>query len=171
MSKEIGPAFYQTQNSGAIEQLALTTNATSFLEKFRNWIDTNSSIPFVFDTACCSVEYSWKYKFSYFEEDFTPEQLRPEQSDLLFIGGTINNKLLPTLLDIYERMPARKWVVAIGACPLSGGPFDSYNIVTDISKQIPIDIFIPGCPPRPEDIQLGIELLKERVLSGVLACD
>ena len=171
MSNELGPAFYQTQTSSAIDQLALTTNATSFLEKFRNWTEVNSSIPFIFDTACCSVEYSWKYKFSYFEEDFTPEQLKPEQSDLLFIGGTINNKMLPVLLDLYERMPSRKWVVAIGACPLSGGPFDSYNIVTDISKKIPIDIFIPGCPPRPKDIQLGIDLLKQRVLNGVLACD
>lgn len=159
--------FLETNNVDGLEKLALTTNVTSFLDKFNNWVNANSSIPFIFDTACCGVEYSWKHKFKYFEEDFSPEQLLPKDSDLLFIGGTITRKSLPLLLDIYRKMPASKWVVAIGACPMSGGPFKSYNVVSDISKHIPVDIFIPGCPPRPEDIEQGMKLLEQRIKLGV----
>jgi NADH-quinone oxidoreductase subunit B len=171
MQREDAPVFLETQGSNGLEKLSLTTKASTFLEKFNNWVSANSSVPFVFDTACCTVEYSWKYKFKYFEEDFTPEQLCAENSDLLFIGGTITRKTLPLLLETYEKMPQSKWVVAIGACPLSGGPFDSYNVVKDISKYIPVDIFIPGCPPRPEDIEQGMKLLEERIRFGVRACD
>ena len=165
------PSFFDTQHGNGIEKLSLTTNAASFLEKFNNWVNVNSAIPFVFDTACCSVEYSWKYKFNYFEEDFEPEQLPAQQSDLLFIGGTINRKVLPYLLESYEKMPKKKWVVVIGACPLSGGPFDSYNVVSDISKYIPVDVVIAGCPPRPEDIEAGMNILKERISAGVVASE
>ncbi len=70
MTRDVEPLFLETQGSDGIEKLALTTNVTSFLEKFNNWVNANASVPFVFDTACCTVEYSWKYKFKYFEEDF-----------------------------------------------------------------------------------------------------
>lgn len=161
--------FTKTQGIDGIGKLALTTRADSFLDKFNNWVASHSVVPFIFDTACCSLEYGWHFNDHFVEDNFGPEQIEPCNSDLLFIGGTINLKTYPLIKDVYEKMPKKKWVVAIGACPMSGGPFQSYNVVKDISKEVPVDIFIPGCPPSPKDILEGMKLLKQRIDMGVMA--
>ncbi|OUR99883.1 hypothetical protein A9Q84_02315 [Halobacteriovorax marinus] len=164
-----GLSFLQTQGPEGIDKLALTTRADSFLEKFDNWVQSHSIVPFVFDTACCSLEYGWHFNDQFAHDSFSPEQIEACDSDLLLIGGTINLKTYPLIRKTYEQMPKKKWVVAIGACPMSGGPFPSYNVVKDVSKDIPVDIFIPGCPPTPQDIMDGMKLLKQRIEMGVMA--
>ncbi|WP_372655395.1 NADH-quinone oxidoreductase subunit B [Halobacteriovorax sp.] len=163
--------FDKVQSSSGIEDLALTTRSDSFLSKFHNWVNTHSTVPFTFATACCSSEYYSIFDDQYLEDNFFSEKFEAQNSDLLIISGSINFKMYPILKEIYQEMPKEKWVVVIGACPMSGGPFSSFNIVPDISKDIPVDIFIPGCPPGPEEITNGMKLLKERMSRGVMACE
>ncbi|PIK16170.1 NADH-quinone oxidoreductase subunit NuoB [Halobacteriovorax sp. JY17] len=171
MAKRPELRFDKVQSPTGIDSLALTTSADTFLNKFNNWVNTHSTVPFTFATACCSSEYYSIFDDQYPEDNFFPEKLEAQNSDLLIISGSVNLKMYPILKSIYHEMPKKKWVVVIGACPMSGGPFSSYNIVSDVSKDIPVDIFIPGCPPGPKEIAHGMELLKERMRRGVMACD
>lgn len=171
MAKTPELRFDKVQSPTGIDGLALTTRADTFLNKFSNWVNTHSTVPFTFATACCSSEYYSIFDDQYLEDNFFPEKLEAQNSDLLIISGSVNLKMYPILKSIYEEMPRNKWVVAIGACPMSGGPFSSFNIIPDISKEIPVDVFIPGCPPGPKEIANGMELLKERMSRGVMACE
>lgn len=171
MAKSTETRFDKLQSAGGIEKLALTTRANSFIKRFQNWVNTHSTVPFTFATACCSSEYFSIFDDQYPEDNFYPEKLEAQNSDLLIISGSINLKMYPHLIEIYNAMPSSKWVVVIGACPMSGGPFSSYNIVPDITKDIPVDIYIPGCPPGPKEISQGMDLLKERMSKGVMACE
>ncbi|WP_417336674.1 NADH-quinone oxidoreductase subunit B [Halobacteriovorax marinus] len=169
MVNKSGLRFDELQSSEGIERLALTTRASTFIERFHNWVNTHSTVPFTFATACCSSEYYSIFDDQYPEDNFFPERVEAQNSDLLIISGSVNLKTYPLLKDIYKEMPKDKWVVVIGACPMSGGPFSSFNIVPDISKDIPVDIFIPGCPPSSKEIAHGMSLLKERMRKGVRA--
>lgn len=162
--------FFEAQSDDALSKLALTTSTKTLLQRFEQWVYNKSAVPFLFSTACCSLEYSWQYQTVNYEEDFSTEIIPPAESDLLLIGGTINLKTYPLLKEVYHKMPKKKWVVVVGSCPLSGGPFNSFNVVSDISKDIPVDIFIPGCPPTPNDIKNGMKLLADRIQNGVMAC-
>lgn len=124
------------------------------LESALGWARKFSLFPYPFVTACCGMEFM-AVSCSHYDTDRFGAALprfTPRQSDLLFVVGTITHKLAPVLQRIYEQMAEPKWVVAFGACASSGGFYDNYCTVAGIDKLIPVDMYIPGCPPRPETV-------------------
>ena len=124
------------------------------LEAALGWARKYSLFTYPFVTACCGMEYM-SVSCSHYDTDRFGAALprfTPRQSDLLMVVGTVNHKLAPVLLRIYEQMTEPKWVVAFGACASSGGFYDNYATVNGIDKIIPVDMYIPGCPPRPETV-------------------
>jgi NADH-quinone oxidoreductase subunit B len=124
------------------------------LESFLGFVRKYSLFPYPFVTACCGMEYMAVSCAHYDTDRFGAALPRftPRQSDLLMVVGTVNHKLAPVLLRVYEQMSEPKWVVAFGACASSGGFYDNYTTVAGIDKIIPVDMYIPGCPPRPETV-------------------
>ena len=167
-SKKISPKNGDEQNHHEFGRAFVTTNKKSFFEWARLWGQSNSLWPFPFGTACCALEYSSvvgaKYDIGRFDLEF--DRIPAEQSDLLIIGGTITEKLAPMVVELYEKMRSPKWVIAFGACASSGGPYRAYNVVQGISQLIPVDVYIPGCPPTPESLLQGIFPIKEKIKLG-----
>lgn len=124
------------------------------LEAALGWARKYSLFTYPFVTACCGMEYMAVSCAHYDTDRFGAALPRftPRQADLLMVVGTVNHKLAPVLLRIYEQMTEPKWVVAFGACAASGGFYDNYTTVAGIDKIIPVDMYIPGCPPRPETV-------------------
>lgn len=127
----------------------------------------NSLWPLPFATSCCGIEFMATMAASYDLARFGSERMSfsPRQADMLLVMGTISKKLAPILRQVYEQMAEPKWVIAVGACASSGGIFDTYSVLQGIDKVIPVDVYIPGCPPRPEQILDGILKLQELVKS------
>jgi len=124
------------------------------LESAIGWMRKYSLFSYPFVTACCGMEYM-SVSCSHYDTDRFGAALprfTPRQADLLLVVGTVTQKLAPVLLRIYEQMTEPKWVVAFGACASSGGFYDNYTTVAGIDKIIPVDMYIPGCPPRPETV-------------------
>ncbi|RME61464.1 MAG: NADH-quinone oxidoreductase subunit B [Candidatus Dadabacteria bacterium] len=124
------------------------------LDSAIGWMRKYSLFPYPFVTACCGMEFM-AVSCSHYDTDRFGAALprfTPRQSDLLFVVGTVNHKLAPVLLRVYEQMAEPKWVVAFGACASSGGFYDNYTTVAGIDRIIPVDCYIPGCPPRPETV-------------------
>jgi NADH-quinone oxidoreductase subunit B len=113
----------------------------------------NSLWPLPFATSCCGIEFMARMSFS------------PRQADMLLVMGTIAKKMAPILRQVYEQMAEPRWVIAVGACASSGGIFDTYSVLQGIDKVIPVDVYVPGCPPRPEQILDGIMRLQDIVRS------
>jgi NADH-quinone oxidoreductase subunit B len=124
------------------------------LEKAINWSRKSSLWPCTFGLACCALEMIDV-------EVFRPS---PRQADLMIVAGTVTKKMLPVVLRIYEQMANPKWVIAMGACASSGGIFRSYAVVQGIDQYLPVDMYIPGCPPRPEALIDGILKLHDKIM-------
>ena len=126
----------------------------------------NSLWPLPFATSCCGIEFMATMASNYDVARFGMERLSfsPRQSDLLMVMGTIAKKMAPVLRDVYTQMAEPKWVLSMGACASSGGIFDTYSVLQGIDRIIPVDVYIPGCPPRPEQVIDGI--LKIQALVG-----
>ncbi len=139
-----------------------------FTTKFDNilgWARKYSMFVYPFVTACCGMEYI-AAACSHFDIDRFGAGLTrfsPRQSDVLMIVGTISQKIAPVLKKIYEQMAEPKWVVAFGTCAVSGGIYDNYSTVQGADKIVPVDVYIPGCPPRPETVFEGIMKLQEKI--------
>ena len=124
------------------------------LDAALGWVRKYSLFSYPFVTACCGMEFMSVNCAHYDTDRFGAALPRftPRQSDLLWVVGTVNHKLAPVLMRVYEQMAEPKWVVAFGACASSGGFYDNYSTVAGIDKLIPVDMYIPGCPPRPETV-------------------
>ncbi len=138
--------------------------ATS-LEKAVGLARKNSLWPLPFATSCCGIEFMATMGSTYDLARFGSERLSfsPRQSDLLMVMGTIAKKMGPVLKQVYIQMAEPKWVIAVGACASSGGIFDTYSVLQGIDRIIPVDVYVPGCPPRPEQIISGILKIQELV--------
>jgi NADH-quinone oxidoreductase subunit B len=125
----------------------------------------NSIWPLPFATSCCGIEFMSTMSSHYDLARFGSERLSfsPRQADLLMVMGTIAKKMGPVLRQVYEQMAEPKWVIAVGACASSGGIFDTYSVLQGIDRIIPVDVYVPGCPPRPEQIIEGVMRIQDLI--------
>ena len=139
---------------------------TTKISEIANWGRKNSLWPMPFGTACCAIEYMSIVSAHYDVARFGAEVVRfsPRQSDLLMVMGTITDKMGPVLKRIYEQMPDPKWVISMGACATSGGFYRAYHVMQGIDEIIPVDVYIPGCPPRPEALLYGLMRLQDIIM-------
>ncbi len=139
---------------------------TTTLEKLVDWGRKGSVWPATFGLACCAIEMIVTAANRWDIARFGMEAFRasPRQADLMIVAGTVTQKMMPAIERIYEQMTEPKWVIAMGACACSGGIFDSYAVVQGIDLYLPVDVYIPGCPPRPEGLLYGILKLHEKIL-------
>jgi NADH-quinone oxidoreductase subunit B len=147
-------------------QVAITT-----LDRIYNWGRRASVWPMMFGLACCAIEMICTAASRYDFARFGMEVMRPSprQSDLLLISGTVTKKMAPTIVRLYNQMPEPKYVVAMGACASGGGPFkEGYNVISGIDRLIPVDVYIPGCPPTPQALLNGLIKLQEKISGQTL---
>jgi len=135
------------------------------LDKLIAWGQKNSLWPFSFGLACCAMEMIATASPTYDISRFGMEVFRPSprQADLLIVAGTVTEKMAPVVLRLWEQMPDPKWVVAMGNCAISGGPFPTYAVLQGVDKILPVDIYIPGCPPPPQALLNGLITLQKKV--------
>ena len=148
-----------------IEEYLGDTVLTTTLDKVVNWARKSSIWPATFGLACCAIEMIATAASRYDIARFGSEVFRasPRQADLLIVAGTVTQKMAPIVKLIYDQMPNPKWVIAMGACAASGGMFKSYAVVQGVDELFPVDVYIPGCPPRPEALLWGIIKLQEKI--------
>jgi NADH-quinone oxidoreductase subunit B len=139
---------------------------TTTLGKLVGWGRANSVWPAQFGLACCAIEGMMSTAGPGFDIGrFGSEAMRasPRQADCMIVAGRVSQKMAPVLRLIYDQMPEPKWVISMGACASSGGVFNNYAILQGVDKIVPVDIYIPGCPPRPEDVLNGLMILQEKI--------
>ena len=147
-----------------MEQKVLLTT----VNKAVNWAQSNSLWPAIFGLACCAIEMMGTTASRYDLARFGSEVFRasPRQADLMIISGRLSQKMAPPLRQVYDQMLEPKWVIAMGACSSSGGMFSNYAVVQGADKVVPVDVHVPGCPPRPEQLMHGFMLLQKKIRRG-----
>jgi NADH-quinone oxidoreductase subunit B len=144
---------------------------TTRLDEAVNWARESSLWPFVFGTACCAIEFMSTAASKYDISRFGAEVVRfsPRQADLLIVAGTISYKQAPILKQIYDQMPEPKWVISMGACACSGGFYDNYTTLQGIDEIIPVDVYVAGCPPRPESVLDALMMIQRELKTESLS--
>ena len=136
------------------------------LDRVYNWARMNSLWPMMFGLACCAIEMIGTAASRFDFSRFGMEVMRPSprQADVMLVSGTVTKKMIPQIVRLYNQMPEPKYVVAMGACASGGGPFkEGYNVVSGVDKFIPVDVYIPGCPPTPQALLNGLIALQKKV--------
>ncbi len=138
---------------------------TTKLEGLVNWARYRSNWPATFGLACCAIEMMATGGPHYDLARYGMEVFRasPRQADLMIVAGRVSQKMAPVLREIYDQMPEPKWVISMGACASTGGMFNNYAIVQGVDQIVPVDVYVPGCPPGPETLMHGIELLHKQI--------
>jgi len=140
--------------------------AITTLDRIYNWGRRSSVWPLMFGLACCAIEMIVAQTARYDLARFGMEVMRPSprQSDLMLVAGTVTKKMVPAIVRLYNQMPEPKYVVAMGACASGGGPFkEGYNVVAGIDKFLPVDVYVPGCPPTPQALIAGLIKLQQKI--------
>src|SRR5216117_1515075 len=145
---------------------ALPEVLTARLDSLINWARKASLWPATFGLACCAIEMMNTVSSRNDLSRFGAETFRasPRQADVMIVSGRVARKMAPVLRRIYDQMPEPKWVISMGACATSGGVFDNYAIVQGVDKIVPVDVYIPGCPPRPEMLIHAVMMLQDKVM-------
>lgn len=149
--------------SGSIYDSILTTK----LGKVVGWAQKNALWPATFGLACCAIEMMAMANSRWDAARFGAEVFRasPRQADLMIVSGRVSQKMAPVLRQIYDQMPDPKWVIAMGACSSCGGIFNNYAIVQGVDRVVPVDVYVPGCPPGPEALLYGVIKLQEKIMA------
>ncbi|MDA8192515.1 MAG: NADH-quinone oxidoreductase subunit B [Thermaerobacter sp.] len=139
------------------------------VDKMKRWAQKSSIWPATFGLACCAIEMMSVTNSRYDLARFGAEVFRasPRQADLMIVAGRVSQKMAPVLRTIWEQMPEPKWVISMGACASSGGVFDNYAIIQGVDHVVPVDVYVPGCPPTPEALLFGIIKLQEKITLGL----
>lgn len=158
--------------SGTTTMSEISPNwVTTRLDFLVNWARRNSLWPMPFGTACCAIEYmaTAASRFDIARVGMERQSFSPRQADVLICAGRLPFKLAPVIRKIWDQMPQPKWAISMGACASSGGIFDTYAMVQGIDTIIPVDVYVPGCPPRPEGLMYGITLLQKKIAGETIA--
>jgi len=154
-----------SDEKSALDALVRRAVLITRLDRMVAWSRKNSLWPLPLGLACCAIEGMAAFFARYDLARFGAEVFRfsPRQADLMIVMGTVTLKMAPVVKRLYDQMTSPKWVIALGACAMAGGPYNSYSVLQGVDQIIPVDVYVPGCPPRPESLIWGLKKLQEKI--------